>query len=288
MPTGSCCSTAVVLDGKLYIGGGECKEFAQERLVYEYDYDGLVRKWTCLPPAPTVYFTPTVFNKSLVLVGGADIASRRSTAQLFSWDKEAQEWAPTLPPMPTARQKPATVSHNLLLLIAGGYTNKRTLNVVEMFDSAVFQWQAIQPLPLTCSGMYSCVVHDTWYLAGGKFYGDKGAAQSNFYSLDLSKDIAHTEWSVLPDCPLTSSCLVGCEHLVLAVGGAPPGSTTPNKGIYVYLPSCTQWLYLCDMPTAHSFAAAAVVAVGKLYVLGGREESVRKVDHGSSVELLTV
>ena len=287
MPTGACYSTAVVLDGKLYIGGGETKEFSQDRLIYEYDFDGLVRKWTCLPVSPTVYFTITVFNKSLVLVGGADTASRRSSSQLLSWDKEAQEWSPSLPPMPTARQKPATVSHDLMLLVAGGYTNKRTLSVVEMLDSATFQWQAIKPLPIGCSSVSSCVVDNQWYLLGGKLYGDMGA-QTTFLCLDLSKDITQSEWSVLPDSPLTSSCAVACEHLVLAVGGAPPGSNTPSKSIHVFLTSCMQWMFLCNMPTAHSFASAAVVAAGKLYVLGGKEELVRKVDYGSTVEMLAV
>ena len=288
MPVGMRCATAVLLDGKLYIGGGEAKEFTQERLVFEYDFDGLVRKWTCLPPSPTVYFTLVVFNKTLVLVGGADIASRRSSAHLISWDKESQEWSPSLPPMPTARQKAAAVSHNFMLLVAGGYANKRPLTAVELFDCSTFQWQGLKPLPVACCSPSSCVVHNQWYLLGGKLYGDSGA-QATFLSLDLSVEkLTHAEWSFLPDAPLTSSCAVACEHLVVAVGGSPPGSITPSKSIHVFLPSSQRWMYLCDMPTAHSSTAAVVATVGKLYVLGGKEESVRTVDYGMIVELLSV
>lgn len=288
MPNGMRCATAVLLDGKVYIGGGEAREFSQERLVFEYDFDGLVRKWTCLPPSPTVHFTLVAFNKTLVLVGGADIASRRSTAQLYSWDRETQEWAPSLPPMPTARQKPAVVSHNFMLLVAGGYANKRPLTAVELFDCSTFQWQPLKPLPIGCSCVSSCVVHDQWYLLGGKLYGDSGA-QTTFLSLDLSAEkLTHAEWTFLPEAPLASSCVVACEHLVVAVGGSPPGSVTPSKTMHVFLPSSQRWMYLCEMPTAHSFTAAVVATAGRLYVMGGKEESVRRVDYGTTVEVLFV
>lgn len=287
MPIGMQSATAVLLDGKLYIGGGETKELQQDRLVYEYDFDGLVRKWTCLPPTPTVYFSLVVFNKSLVLVGGADISSRRSTAQIFTWDKNSQEWLPSLPPMPTARQKSAAVSHNMMLLVGGGYSNKRCVSAVECLDSSNFQWQTLKSLPVPASGLTSCVVHDHWYLLGGKLYGETGSLTS-LLCLDLSGDIAHNSWSVLPDAPLTSSCAVASEHMLLAVGGAYPGSSTPNKAIHVYLPSAQRWMLLCEMPTAHSFTAAVVASAGKLYIAGGKEESLRMITHGTTVDVLCV
>ena len=286
MPLGMHNFSSVVLDGRLYVGGGDCREPSQQRVIYEYDYNGIVRKWTALPLAPVIYFCLAVANKTLVLVGGVKTSPRKTTNQLTTWDVDAQEWTTALPPMPTARQSPTAASHQLQLLVAGGYSNKRVLSVVEMFDMATFQWQQLRPLPLGISRASSCIINQVWYLMGGELYGESGP-QNAVYTLSLSEpNLPAAEWNEIPSVPLTSSTAVPCRNFVLSIGGCYPGSKVPKKSMYVYLTSTQQWHYVGEMPTSRAFCGAVVMHASRLMVLGGKEESVRSNDFGVSVEVL--
>lgn len=286
MPLGMHSFCSVVLDGRLYVGGGECRELFQQRVVYEYDYSGIVRKWTALPPAPVIYFSLAVANKTLVLIGGVKISTRKTTGQMTTWDGDMQQWTTALPPMPTPRQSATAASHELQLLVAGGYASKRVLSMVEMFDMATFQWQQLRPLPLCISRASSCIINQVWYLMGGELYGESGP-ENTVFALPLSQpNLAVTEWSEVPSAPLTSSAAVACRNFVLSVGGCCPGSKVPKRSMYVYLPNTQQWHYVGEMPTSRAFCGAVVMHASRLMVLGGKEESVRCNDFGFSVEVL--
>lgn len=69
MPAGMCGARGLLLEDKLYIGGGDSKDISCDCVVHEYDINGLVRKWTSLPPSPVAYFAMAEVNKSLTLVG---------------------------------------------------------------------------------------------------------------------------------------------------------------------------------------------------------------------------
>ena len=60
---------AVVLNGKVYIGGGRATSMSESTVVICYDIEH--NQWTALPPFSYMYFAMAVINKnSLVLVGG--------------------------------------------------------------------------------------------------------------------------------------------------------------------------------------------------------------------------
>lgn len=281
-------ATAIVLEGKLYIGGGETKELQTDRTLYEYDISGMLHKWTPLPVCPVAYYALGVVNKSLVLVGGVDVASRKTSSKLYMWDRERQEWSTSLPPMPTARQNPAVTTHNLMLIVAGGYRNKKVLNEVEIFDMATFQWIVLPPLVIPTSAASSCVVRDILYVLGGSLYGDTGSS-TVVQAISLSGDFSSSVWSVVKECPLTKSYAVPSSNFLLGVGGCLPGSDTPNSGVYAYFPAIDRWKQICNMPTPRNKCIAAVLSAGRLIVIGGKEEQGgRPVEYGTTVEMLTV
>ena len=280
-------ATSVVLEGKLYIGGGECKNFQTDCTVYEYDITGLVHKWTPLPICPVAYFALGIVNRSLVLIGGLEVSTHRASNQLYLWDREKQDWVPSLPKMPTARQQPSASMYDLLLIVAGGYRNKEVLGDVEVFDQATFQWQTMPHLPIPCAGATSCVVRDVLYLMGGTLYANSGP-QTTVQALQLSGSIGNETWKLCKDAPLTLSCAVPASNFVLAVGGSYLGSTVPNRAIHVYFPSLDRWELLCEMSTARHLCTAAVLSAGKLFICGGREEKTHPEAYGDTIELLMV
>ena len=107
MPVGMFGARGLLLGDKLYIGGGDAQNPDADSVVYEYDINGLVRKWTQLPPSPVTYFAMAEVNKSLTLVGGLDMAKKASTNQLTVWDRDQQcRERPSSPPC----QHPARIA----------------------------------------------------------------------------------------------------------------------------------------------------------------------------------
>lgn len=62
---------AVVLNGRVYIGGGRATSYSMSESTVMICYDIEHNQWTALPPFAYMYFAMAEINKnSLVLVGG--------------------------------------------------------------------------------------------------------------------------------------------------------------------------------------------------------------------------
>ena len=288
MPAGVYGARAIILEDKLYIGGGDQKDLAADRVVYEYDVNGLVRKWTALPPSPVAYFALAEVNKSLTLVGGWDFIKKVSTGQLTVWDREQQQWSAPFPAMLTPRQDPAATTYQLWLLVAGGMNFKKPIYNVELFDCATFQWHTIRPLPKPSVGMTSCVIGNIWYLLGGTNFTDPARGecgpQEAVFSLSLDERITTNRWNVLPDSPLFCSTAVAFGDYLLSVGGTDsPGSRACSPALFLFSPTLEKWLFIGNLPTARSHATCAMLSKGRLAVLGGQEKGTR---NSKTVEIL--
>ena len=288
MPVGMFGARAILLDDKLYIGGGDSKEVTTDRVVHEYDINGLVRKWTPLPQSPVAYFAMAEVNKSLTLVGGLDIGKKTATRHLTVWDREQQKWTTPFPHMPTPRQDPTVATYELSLLVAGGMNSKKPIYNVELFDCATFHWKTIRPLPKPCVGMTSCIVNNSWHLLGGTNFidplrGETGPLEC-VYSINLDENIATNRWSVLPDSPLYCSTAVAFGEYLMSVGGTDSvSSQAHSQSMFLYSPGMEKWLFVGNMPTPRSQPTCVVLSKGRLIVLGGQE---RNMKHSTTVELL--
>jgi len=269
------------MEDKLYIGGGDCKDMNSDRIVYEYDINGIVRKWTALPSAPVAYSSLAEVNHMLVLVGGLDLNRKIATSQLTNWDKDAQRWATKLPSMTTARQDCSVTGHNNWLLVAGGLNFKKPIYNVELLDKTSLQWYTTHPLPKPSVGMTSCVVSNTWYLLGGTNFtepvkGESGPKEYAF-SLKLDENIATNKWDTLTDTPLYCSAAVPFGEHLMAIGGTDsPTSRTYSPSMFLYSISNEKWMYVGNMPTARSHVTCAVIARGTLIIMGGQERGAHK------------
>ena len=69
---------AVVLKGKVYVGGGSAINNNQNTIVMCYDIEH--NQWTILPEYNCIlYFAMTAINEELVLVGGRHPSTNRTT-----------------------------------------------------------------------------------------------------------------------------------------------------------------------------------------------------------------
>ena len=268
----------VFLEDRLYLGGGDCKDTNSERVVYEYDINGAVRKWTALPGGPVAYFALAGVNSLLTLVGGMDIGRKTATNQLTSWDRELQRWVTTFPPMQTARQDCTAITHRKWLLVAGGSNYRKPIYNVEMLDTHAIQWQMARPLPKPSVGMSSCVVGDVWYLLGGTNFTEpvKGECGPKEYvfSLELDQTLATNKWCSLPDTPLYCCAAVPFGDHLMAVGGTDSlTSRTYSPSMFLYSIANEKWMYVGNMPSARSQLTCVVLDKGRVAVLGGQERN---------------
>lgn len=281
LPFGTFGSKGVYLEEKLYLGGGDCKEMNTERVVYEYDINGVVRKWTALPAAPVVYFALSGVNKMLTLVGGMDIGRKMATNQLTCWNREMQRWVgTTLPPMQTARQDCSTVVHKKWLLVAGGMNYKKPIYNVELLDTGTLQWHMTHTLPKPSVGMTSCVIKNTWYLLGGTNFTEPVKGESGpkeyVFSLSLDENIATNKWISLPDTPLYCCTAVPFGDHLMAVGGTDSlTSRTYSPSMFLYSMTNDKWMYVGNMPSARSQVTCVVLSGGCLAVMGGQERGAK-------------
>jgi hypothetical protein len=260
-----------------------------EKIVYEYDINGVVRKWTALPAAPVVYFAMAGVGKMLTLVGGMDMGRKVATNQLTTWDQSMQRWtATTLPPMQTARQDCSAIAYKKWLLVAGGMNYKKPIYNVEALDMNSLQWHMTHTLPKPSVGMTSCIIKDTWFLLGGTNFTEPVRGESGpkeyVFSLQLNEKITTNKWALLPDTPLYCCSAVPFGDHLMAIGGTDSlTSRTFSHSMFLYSFASEKWLYIGNMPSARSQVTSVVLSTGRLAVMGGQERGTK---YSRSMEVL--
>ncbi len=264
---------AVVLNGKVYVGGGYAgSEDLYIIHVYTPESDG----WSRLPECPVRLFAIAVLNQQLVLVGGI---SRSPQSTVLVWDSASQHWTTPYPTMATARWVPAAIAYQQFLVVAGGI-NGSSLTTVEILNSSTKQWSTASPLPIRCYGLTPALVGDTLYLLGG----NSGLSSPNkqMFSISLPALISHATsrapppaWEVT-NTDLTSSTAVSLHNSLLAVGGE-DDQDRHSSAIRLYNPQTRQWAKVGDVPAALSSCSCTVLSSGELLVLGGWGEGDRRL-----------
>ena len=109
----------VVFKEKVYIGGGLASSDKELQTVMVYDPK--LDFYDTLPPYTYKYFSMTVVNNQLVLVGGADVQTNKRTNKLGVWNEQLKRWTYLLPQMTTACQSALVATHNnRWLVVIGG------------------------------------------------------------------------------------------------------------------------------------------------------------------------
>ncbi len=262
--SGAC---AVVLNGKVYIGGGGAGTGEDHFTIQVYtpESDG----WSRLPECPVKWFAIAIVLQQLVLVGGYS-RDNRDQSTILVWDSTSQCWATPYPNMPTARTSPAAVGYQQFLVVAGGYDGSY-LTTVEVLNSSTKRWSTASSLPVACNWLTPAVVGDTLYLLGGNTWPN-----NQMFSISLPALVSHdtsTSQAPLPiwevtDTDLMFSTAVSLHDSLLAVGGE-DDQNRPSSTISLYSSQTRQWTKFGDVPAALSHCSCTVLPSGELIVLGG-------------------
>lgn len=276
---------AVVLRGKVYVGGGST-DFAKSNTVMVYNTQR--DNWGMLLQYSFKWFTMGVVSGQLVLVGGVDPDNRR-TNELGVWNERAREWTSPYPPMLTQRNGAAVVAHTSTngtswLVVAGGYSEECTgsCSKVEILDTSTKQWYSAPHLPIPMCKMSSAIIRNRCYLLGGLDHlsmttvlqaslddlifqsilqSARGASSGCTNGMEMSaSSLEESPWQILCESPSERCTVVAVKGALVAVGGS---------AIFLYKSSSRSWERVGTTLSDRKECACAVLPSGELFVIGG-------------------
>ena len=263
-----CHAQAVVLNNKVYVGGGLTQYGASTNV---YAYDPTMDTWETLQ-SPTRYSALTTYHNKLLLVGGEEDSTGQITNQLWVFEEGEQTWTQPLPPMPTRRCGASVVSIQDHLIVAGGEKNDGKTNTVELFDGQ--QWVTADPLPMSCGWMKSTSHDGHYYLMGGDWQSPSVTVFHTSLQSLVDKATQHppssptntdqpSVWNTLPNTPHPHSSTAIFGGALVAVGG---------HSLHLYSHINQSWLPAGEMAVgAHSTRSTCTVTLptGEMMVIGG-------------------
>jgi len=258
--------TAVLCDGKVYIGGG----YEVGRPLYRIDvYTPANNSWSPSINTTYYYFSMTTLNNQLITAGGRD-RSDKVTNKIFSLDGDhLKEYTRMITP----RWLTTAAGHKGTMIITGGRDDQyRKLSTTELFDSNTGQWYTTSNLPLPHSGLHSVIIDNILYLLGGS---KQDGMSPVVFSAPLDTLSSHQlKWSLQQDTPWCHSVPVSIQgrHL-LTVGGVKKigSSYVCTSNIHMFN---KVWEFIGQIPSARSVPAVVSIADNKIVVVGGYDNKV--------------
>jgi hypothetical protein len=162
MPTARCAAAAAVVNGIIYVVGGNNGSL----LATVEAYDPTSNLWTTKASMPTARQWPGAegIDGILYVVGGGDNSGIVSTVEAY--DPASNTWT-TKASMPTARFVIGTGVVNGILYVVGGAGNSGDLATVEGYDPAANTWTTVAPMPTARNALGAGVVNNVLYALGG-------------------------------------------------------------------------------------------------------------------------
>ena len=165
LPIMSGCSSAGVIDGKIYV----LTPCDGHPGIYNFlhVYDPVTNKWVGRDSAPHQHAggAAGVIEGKFYVVGGTDGSNGYSSA-VDVFNPATGTWSARAP-MPTARSALACGVINGKLYAAGGVNESGTLSVLEVYDPATDTWRAEAPMSTARNSFACAVIDDKLYVVGG-------------------------------------------------------------------------------------------------------------------------
>ena len=260
---------AVVIEDKVYIGGGYATPLQDAARILVYD--SRRRSWSKLPKCPTKYFgLAATFDGKLAVVAGMEIATRTKTGLVYMLDPNSpqMEWEKfPCTSMHNFRSSLSVVSYRTWLIAVGGEgRDGKIIEAVEKLDTAPEleetkrHWSQCSKLATKSAHFTLSIVNDTLFAfcTKNKVPTLSVAIPSNavfFARLDdllaSNQDTLQSDvWKELKDLPIMSSTAVAYQGSLLALGGIEKGSfKTVSTCIYKYSDENElKWVKVGDLP----------------------------------------
>lgn len=245
MPNKRTGATAAVVNGKVYLIGGN-----HLKLVEEYDPD--LETWTRKSDMPTGRrdAVAAVVNNKIYVIGG----NKSPYNQVEEYDPATDTWAAKAP-MSTGRYHATAQVVNNRIFVFGGYPNK-PYNHVQEYNPATNTWTVRAVMPTGRYGAFSGVHNDQIYVLGGS----ASVIESFDPSANTWTEFRSDLWTARA---YHSATMV--DGKVFVFGGY---NGSYLSSVEALDPQTLSWSGRTAMPTARRYHASVELG-GKVYLIGG-------------------
>lgn len=286
---------AVIFKGKIYVGGGSTSAENIDQYAVVTCYDAELNQWTALPGYSYVFFAMTMINEQLVLIGGRQPHTAKTTNTVGVWSESVRRWTygVKIPPMcvlQTARDAATAIAYNnrWLIVVGGRDDAYRSLSEVDVIDVTNHQSYFGPPLPQTAHKMSAAVIGNTLVLLGGA--DSHSMVLNKVFSINLDDLISRavsfrfagastSPWQSLPNTPVVLSTALAFNGNLLAIGGNKhiQGDLVNEKYIHLFDPSTQTWVEAGQLLVDRHSCACAVLPTGEMFLAGGSSGPNRRI-----------
>jgi N-acetylneuraminic acid mutarotase len=260
IPTPRWYPACAVLNGKIYVIGGQDSTYPYVSMNTVEAYDPATDTWNTLAPMPTDRWglmTSVVDGKIYAIGGRKGSASQghSPSAVVEEYDPINDTWI-TKSPMPTARGYGGSIVYEDTTFVFGGRSGI-IVNVVEKYHPATDTWSSEPPMPAGSYMFGTVLINTTAYIVGGL-----NSASVNAYDMD-----ART-WQAKSPMP-TARGAVGisvCDDMIYVAGGRGGSGDEFEQ----YDPVTDTWDILSPMPTPREGIVGAIVNENFFAIAGSK------------------
>ncbi|MFC1715637.1 sigma-70 family RNA polymerase sigma factor [Candidatus Poribacteria bacterium] len=280
MPTARCSAGSAVVDGKIYVIGGEPVGASFTEVVEEYD--PVADTWTRRAAMLTgrYWMAAAAVDGIIYAIGGWDGSRDSSTVEAYdpatdTWTKKAD--------MPTIRTTPtAAVVDGIIYVIGGqfGIGDIEVLSAVEAYNPATDTWTTKADMPTARYDLAACVIDGRIYASGGRTEWRSVDCVPTVEVYDPATD-SWIQGSDMPWARYGHSANVVDGKMYIIGGGNPEVGRLWREGkieleelselfstVDVYDPGTDTWTTAAPAPFAAVGHAAGIVD-GRIYTIGG-------------------
>jgi N-acetylneuraminic acid mutarotase len=271
MPTARAESAFGVINGQLYVAGGE--DGTQALAALEV-YDPSTDTWTAKTPMPVALnaAASAVINGRLYVAGGTrfnDPVQFGPFNTLYSYDPTTDTWT-TLAPMPTPEADTVAANVNGELYVVGGVSQFVTNNprnaVLQVYDPSTNTWTTKASMPTARALAEAAAINGQLYVVGGTANNTNSGYTGALEVYDPATDT----WSSRASMPTPRQVFAAdaVNGQLFAIGGDPGGGVPQTAANEVYDPGTDTWAAAAPMPTARYGMASGVIGT-TIFVVGG-------------------
>ncbi|NOS71008.1 MAG: hypothetical protein HOP33_13890 [Verrucomicrobia bacterium] len=185
-------SGITVLDGKIYVVGGDTGGSGDRSTLLRYD--PALNAWATLAPMPLgarYSLGAAALNGKLYAVGGVSIASSSYLNRVEEYDPTSNTWT-TKASMPTARAGALVGAIGGKLYVAGGSDASGALTSTHVYNPALNTWSTNAPMPFAGNG--------EGVVLNGKLYsiGAGPSPERGIFAYDPASNSWSTNFALMP------------------------------------------------------------------------------------------
>ncbi|MGH9935844.1 MAG: Kelch repeat-containing protein [Blastocatellia bacterium] len=238
MPAAVNHSMPAVVNGKLYVIGGQSDSGNTSFVDTVFEYDPATGSWRARAPLPIARSSgaAAVVDGKIYVAGGRPPRG----GDFAVYDPATNQWT-TLPNLPTQRNHLAAVAIDGKVYVVGGRfaagANSEVTDVVEVYDPKTNAWSRGTPLPKPRGGINAVEARGCLHVFGGE--GNTSRPNGLFDDHDVY-DPASRTWVSLAPMPIPVHGVTGAVFLggliYLPGGGVSQGGSSGGTQHQVYRP----------------------------------------------------